>query len=83
LDAGKHYWVGEDEVEKLLRKGEGWLAAHPERENITSRYLRGDRKLTREALARLTDDDASDPEASAATHLEEELRIEEPLKLWE
>ena len=83
LDAGKHYWVGEDEVEKLLRKGEGWLASHPERETITSRYLRGDRRLTREALARLTDDDAPDPEAVAATHLEEELRIEEPLKLWE
>jgi len=31
LDAEKHYWVGSDEVEKLLRKGEGWLAAHPER----------------------------------------------------
>jgi len=71
LDAGKHYWVGEDEVDKLLRKGDGWLAAHPERENITSRYLRGDRKLTREALARLTDDDAPDPEAVAATSQDE------------
>jgi len=24
LDAEKHYWIGQDEVEKLLRKGEGW-----------------------------------------------------------
>ena len=26
LDDDKHYWVGEDEIEKLLRRGEGWLA---------------------------------------------------------
>src|SRR5690606_31402832 len=29
LDEEKHYWVGEDEVEKLLRRGEGWLTEHP------------------------------------------------------
>ena len=29
LDNSKHYYIGEDEVEKLLRKGEGWLDAHP------------------------------------------------------
>ena len=61
LDAEKHYWVGDDEVEKLLRKGEGWLAAHPERETITARYLRYDRRLTRDALARLADEDAPIP----------------------
>jgi 3' terminal RNA ribose 2'-O-methyltransferase Hen1 len=43
LDAEKHYWVGADEVEKLLEKGEGWLASHPERDTIVSRYLRFDR----------------------------------------
>jgi hypothetical protein len=35
LDDDKHYWVGDDEVKKLLRHGEGWLAAHPECELIT------------------------------------------------
>src|SRR5438132_480500 len=44
LDADKHYWVGKDEIEKLLRRGEGWLQSHPEREAIVSRYLRGQRK---------------------------------------
>jgi len=34
LDDEKHYWVGESEVEKLLRHGEGWLAAHPEKNLI-------------------------------------------------
>ena len=46
LDDDKHYWVGDDEVEKLLRRGGAWLAAHPERELITRRYLRHDRRLT-------------------------------------
>src|SRR5687768_14886493 len=29
LDNDKHYWVGDDEVQKLLRHGEGWLNTHP------------------------------------------------------
>jgi hypothetical protein len=29
LDDAKHYWVGEDETDKLLKRGEGWLAMHP------------------------------------------------------
>ena len=83
LDAEKHYWVGDDEVEKLLRKGEGWLAAHPKKEAIASRYLRHDHRLTRDALAKLVDDETPDPEAIEKEHLEEELKIEAPLKLWE
>lgn len=39
LDAEKHYWIGKAEVEKLLRKGEGWLASHPNKEAIVKRYL--------------------------------------------
>lgn len=39
LDDAKHYWVAPDEVDKLLRAGEGWLATHPEQKLITSRYL--------------------------------------------
>ena len=83
LDAEKHYWVGDEEVEKLLRKGEGWLAAHPQREAITSRYLRYDRRLTRDALARLAEEDAPDPEAIEQVHTNEELEIEAPIRLWE
>jgi 3' terminal RNA ribose 2'-O-methyltransferase Hen1 len=66
LDDEKHYWVGQDEIEKLLRHGEGWLAGHPERERITRRYLRHQAHLTRDALARLAEEDAPDPEAAAA-----------------
>ncbi|WEV24891.1 3' terminal RNA ribose 2'-O-methyltransferase Hen1 [Streptomyces sp. 71268] len=53
LDDAKHYWVAPDEVEKLLRSGEGWLAGHPEQELIAHRYLARSRALTRDALDRL------------------------------
>lgn len=81
LDSDKHYWVGKDEVEKLLRHGEGWLQFHPEREAIVNRYLRGFRKLTREALARLTEDESLDPDAEQETKEEQEQVIEGPLRL--
>lgn len=66
-----------------MRKGEGWLAAHPEREEVASRYLRHDRRLTRDALARLTDEDSPDPEAVEQVRSNEELEIEAPMRLWE
>ncbi|MFD7456496.1 MULTISPECIES: 3' terminal RNA ribose 2'-O-methyltransferase Hen1 [unclassified Streptomyces] len=53
LDDAKHYWVASDEVDKLLRVGEGWLAEHPEQKLITSRYLTRRWSLTREAMNRL------------------------------
>jgi 3' terminal RNA ribose 2'-O-methyltransferase Hen1 len=66
LDDDKHYWVGPDEVDKLLRRGGEWLAAHPDRELIAHRYLRHDRQLTSEALARLLEDDAGDGDLDEA-----------------
>jgi 3' terminal RNA ribose 2'-O-methyltransferase Hen1 len=53
LDADKHYWVGADEVEKLLRHGEGWLNSHPEKEQITQRYLKRQKPLAQAALVQL------------------------------
>ncbi|MFF1692935.1 3' terminal RNA ribose 2'-O-methyltransferase Hen1 [Streptomyces sp. NPDC058257] len=53
LDDAKHYWVSPDEVDKLLRAGEGWLADHPEQKVITSRYLARRWSLTQEAMQRL------------------------------
>jgi 3' terminal RNA ribose 2'-O-methyltransferase Hen1 len=55
LDESKHYWQGSDEVSKLLRAGEGWLASHPDKNFIASRYLGGRGGLAREALARLAE----------------------------
>ncbi|MCC6359445.1 MAG: 3' terminal RNA ribose 2'-O-methyltransferase Hen1 [Phycisphaerales bacterium] len=61
LDNEKHYWVGDAEVEKLLRHGEGWLASHPERELIARRYLRYRRNLLDEAIRRLREQDTEGP----------------------
>jgi 3' terminal RNA ribose 2'-O-methyltransferase Hen1 len=57
LDDAKHYWVGEDEVAKLLRVGESWLPGHPERVLITDRYLAHQRAHVRSALDRLAESD--------------------------
>ena len=83
LDNEKHYWVGDEEVEKLLRHGEGWLAAHPEREAIAHRYLKHRRSLANEALARLIEEEFPDPDAAEETHDNEEERVERPLSLNE
>ncbi|KPL88813.1 3' terminal RNA ribose 2'-O-methyltransferase Hen1 [Herpetosiphon geysericola] len=53
LDNSKHYWIGQDEVSKLLRKGDGWLAQHPECELITMRYLCYQKSLANTALEQL------------------------------
>ncbi len=81
LDDAKHYWVSQDEVEKLLAAGEPWLAAHPERPLIVRRYLRGRGGLTRETLARLAEADDTEPEAldNAVAEVEEERQ--EPLRV--
>ncbi|MEU0567686.1 3' terminal RNA ribose 2'-O-methyltransferase Hen1 [Nonomuraea sp. NPDC005983] len=55
LDDGKHYWIAPDEVDKLIRAGEGWLAEHPERGLIARRYLGRRRALARTALSRLAE----------------------------
>jgi 3' terminal RNA ribose 2'-O-methyltransferase Hen1 len=60
LDDAKHYWVSSDEVDKLIRAGGGWLAAHPEKELIARRYLSHKRELTQSALARLAEVDDAD-----------------------
>ncbi len=60
LDGDKHYWVGDDEVDKLLRHGDGWLDAHPKQEFIARRYLKYQRSLAEEALEELADDDRGD-----------------------
>lgn len=62
LDNAKHYWVAPDEVDKLLRAGEGWLSAHPDRDLIASRYLSRRHTLTRSAIERLAEIDETAPE---------------------
>jgi 3' terminal RNA ribose 2'-O-methyltransferase Hen1 len=84
LDDEKHYWVGDDEVEKLLRHGEGWLGTHPERETITRRYLRHRRSLVRDAISRLvTEEEPDEEETGVAARDAEEGALERPISLNE
>ncbi|MFJ6760512.1 3' terminal RNA ribose 2'-O-methyltransferase Hen1 [Streptomyces sp. NPDC091273] len=53
LDDAKHYWIAPDEVDKLLRAGDGWLATHPQNGLISSRYLARHKRLTQDAIERL------------------------------
>jgi SAM-dependent methyltransferase len=62
LDDAKHYWVTSDEIDKLVRAGEGWLATHPDKALIARRYLAHRRELTVPALARLAEADDTAPE---------------------
>ncbi len=72
LDNEKHYWVAHDEIEKLLKRGEGWLGNHPDKDLIVSRYLKRQRNLTREALSRLLADDSPSEEAQNSIPVEGE-----------
>ncbi|MGH3346644.1 MAG: 3' terminal RNA ribose 2'-O-methyltransferase Hen1 [Nocardioides sp.] len=77
LDESKHYWQGPDEVDKLLRSGEGWLAAHPDHDRIARRYLGRRAGLTRVALARLAELGDETEEAFEPAEDEEACQPEE------
>jgi len=83
LDNEKHYWVGDDEVEKLLRHGSDWLPSHPEKEEITKRYLKYRRDLAKDALARLVDEESPDVDVADVVHNSEEEAVERTLNLNE
>lgn len=53
LDGGKHYWVGPDEVDKLVRSAGEWLGGHPERDWILRRSLAHRREYVADAVERL------------------------------
>jgi 3' terminal RNA ribose 2'-O-methyltransferase Hen1 len=80
LDDDKHYWVGDDEIDKLLKRGEGWLEQHPAKELIVRRYLRHQGSLARAALERLapeTQDEALEPDERSG----QEDVLETPIRL--
>src|SRR5262249_51517402 len=79
---GKHYWVGDDEVTKLLQRGAGWLERHPARELIVARYLVHRRSLARAALARLVPETADDERSTPGEGRNAgEAALEAPIRL--
>ena len=79
LDSNKHYFVGENDLDKLLNKGEGWLKQHPEKEQIIRRYLIHIRSLSRQALDRLSDDEASEDTDDVMIEEAGKQTLKEPL----
>jgi 3' terminal RNA ribose 2'-O-methyltransferase Hen1 len=80
MDDDKHYWVGEDEIDKLLARGEGWLDQHPSKELIVRRYLRHRGFLARAALARLVPEMQEDA-AEHQSRIAAEEALEAPIRL--
>ncbi len=80
MDDAKHYWVGDDEIEKLLKRGEGWLEQHPAKELIVVRYLRHRRTLARAALERLAPE-TQDEALNSDEHARQEDVLETPMRL--
>ena len=80
LDNNKHYWVSEDEIEKLLNKGANWLPTHPEREVIVNRYLKYRKRYTQLALSQLVPEEV-DPAGEIEEKDEEETIIEKKISL--
>jgi 3' terminal RNA ribose 2'-O-methyltransferase Hen1 len=82
LDDDKHYWVGDDEVKKLLSRGEGWLSSHPEKKLIVERYLKHRNYLAKEAFERLGDSEQTIG-AGEEAFSKDEIAIESKISLRE
>ncbi len=76
LDNRKHYYIDKNEISKLLKRGEGWLSDHPERDTIAKRYLKYLRSYALEAILRLMEinptgeDDIGEPKAPSEEKIE-------------
>ncbi len=81
FDNDKHYYVGTDELEKLLARGEGWLADHPEKPQIVRRYLKHRSSLFRQALARLVEAETGETLDDSRLVDRQEAALERPLSL--
>ena len=76
FDRQKHYYISEDEIQKLLRHGEGWLSEHPAKGKITMRYFNARRSYARKALDRLMEEDETENELVYETENEIENELE-------
>lgn len=81
LDNDKHYFVSQNEIDKLLEKGKGWLESHPEKEQITRRYLINLTSLSRQALERLNEGDEDEEDISIDQKEKKETLHQQRLKL--
>lgn len=74
FDKQKHYYMAEDEIQKLLNHGEGWLVDHPLKEKITQRYFSARKSYARRALNILLADEIAEDMDETAIAEEKEIR---------
>lgn len=74
FDKERHYWVSQNEVDKLLEKGDKWLSTHPEKEFIVRRYLKNIGVLARDAMERLEQDSVKETEGESEVKKKQEER---------
>ncbi|MCG8328841.1 MAG: 3' terminal RNA ribose 2'-O-methyltransferase Hen1 [Chitinophagales bacterium] len=79
MDVNKHYYIDEQEIEKLLAKGKGWLENHPSLKQITNRYFKRRQSLLRKALNSIL---SENNDADCSKDVKEET-LEQKLSLHE
>lgn len=81
FDNTKHYFVGQDELEKLVEKGQGWLQSHPLKEMIARRFLKFQSSLYQHALSRLVSEEQPEIESESSPVEQPEEVLEKPISL--
>ncbi|MBO5103662.1 MAG: 3' terminal RNA ribose 2'-O-methyltransferase Hen1, partial [Ruminococcus sp.] len=60
FDRQKHYYISEDEIDKLMSHGGEWLASHPAREEIVYRYFLMKKSYAHRTIDRLTESEPTE-----------------------
>lgn len=60
FDRQKHYYISEDEIDKLMSHGGEWLASHPAREEIVYRYFLMKKSYAHKTIDRLTESEPTE-----------------------
>lgn len=64
FDKQKHYYISEDEIDKLLSHGGEWLASHPARDEIVYRYFLMKKSYAHRAIDHLLESEPTDDETT-------------------
>ncbi|MDE5582760.1 MAG: 3' terminal RNA ribose 2'-O-methyltransferase Hen1, partial [Ruminococcus sp.] len=62
FDRQKHYYISEDEIDKLLSHGGDWLNKHPARDEIVYRYFLMKKSYAHRTINRLTETEPTEEE---------------------
>lgn len=87
LDGGKHHFVDQSEIDKLMRFGDGWLPTHPLKELITASAVNQRVSMANRALALMAAQNSAETEpensqqGQEARHEKQETAIEKGIGL--